>query len=329
LGIVSSRLTIAQLRELPSSEGQFFESVLLVRRITTKTARNGNAFFSVELGDRTGSLSIVVFPDTPTHAFFQRIREGTAIHVQGQTDYYQDRLSPRLAHVSEIPAEELTRGRLLDSLVETCPEDLTVLRREFAELVARISHAGLRQTVEFVFEELGERFFAAPAAISMHHAYRGGLLEHTVHVARAAAALLPLYPEVNADLAIAGALVHDVGKTVEYSADLVPHRTRRGILQGHVVLGYQLVRKSGMRAKLDADRLERLEHIVLSHQGQLEWGAAALAATPEAVFVSMIDNLDAKLGMAQNALRQAGGPEGFSDFLPGMGTAMLVERLPE
>lgn len=322
---MSSRSTIADLRALPSQEGQFFESVLLVRKIATKTARNGNSFLSVELGDRTGSLSVVIFPDTPIHAFFNRIREGTPIFVHGQTDYYQDRLSPRLAHASEIPPEELTRGRLLDTLVETCPEDLGKLRAEFATLVASISHEGLRQTVQYVFEELGDRFMVAPAAISMHHAYRGGLLEHTVHVARAAAALLPLYPEVHADLAIAGALVHDVGKTTEYSDDLSPHRTRRGILQGHVVLGYQLVRKSGMRAKLPADLLERLEHIVLSHQGQLEWGAAALAATPEAVFVSMVDNLDAKLGMVQRALRQAGGPEGFSEFLPGLGTSLLVD----
>lgn len=326
---MSTRQTIADLRALPSEEGQFFESVLLVRRITSRTARNGNPFLSIELGDRTGTLPIVAFPDTPTFAFFQKVREGTAIRVQGQTEYYQDRLSPRIAHVSEVPEEELSRGRLMDALVETCPEDIGDLRKEFQSLVERIGNPALRQTVAYVFEELGDRFFSAPAAISMHHAYRGGLLEHTVHVARAAVALLPLYPEVNADLAMAGALVHDVGKTIEYSEDLVPRRTRKGILQGHVVLGYQLVRKSGIRAKLDADRLERLEHIVLSHQGQLEWGAAALAATPEAVFVSMIDNLDAKVGMAQHALRQTGGPDGFSDFLPGLGAPLLVDRPPE
>ncbi len=100
-------------------------------------------------------------------------------------------------------------------------------------------------------------------------------------------------------------------------------RSRRGILQGHVVLGYQLVRKAGLKARLDPDRLERLEHIILSHQGELEWGAAALAATPEAVFVSMIDNLDAKMGMVQRALRQAEGEE-FSERLPGLNTPLLT-----
>src|SRR3954471_13849498 len=102
----------------------------------------------------------------------------------------------------------------------------------------------------------------------MHHGHRHGLLEHTVHMARACRALLPLYLEVDGDLAMAGILLHDTGKTIEYEGTLATKRSRRGILQGHVVLGYQLVRKGGIKAKLDAERLERLEHIILSHQGE-------------------------------------------------------------
>jgi 3'-5' exoribonuclease len=145
-------------------------------------------------------------------------------------------------------------------------------------------------------------------------------------MARAAQALLPLYPEVDADLALAGILLHDVGKTIEYEGAMATRRTRRGLLQGHVVLGYQLVRKGGLKARLDAERLERLEHIILSHQGEPEWGAAVYAATPEAVFVSMVDNLDARLGMVQRALRQTPAGEEFSERLPGLSSALLVRR---
>src|SRR5690606_13552284 len=112
-----------------------------------------------------------------------------------------------------------------------------------------------------------------------------------------------------------------------YEGTLASKRSRRGILQGHVVLGYQLVRKAGLKAKLDADRLERPEHIVLSHQGEPAWGAAIYAATPEAVFVSMVDNLDAKMGMVQRALRQAGGDSEFSERLPGLNTTLLTRPL--
>jgi 3'-5' exoribonuclease len=147
-------------------------------------------------------------------------------------------------------------------------------------------------------------------------------------MARAARALLPLYPEVDADLALAGILLHDTGKTIEYEGALATRRSRRGLLQGHVVLGYQLVRRAALKAKLDPELIERLEHVILSHQGELAWGAAALAATPEAVFVSMIDNLDARMGMVQQALRQAGPGEEFSERIAGLGGPLLTRRPP-
>jgi 3'-5' exoribonuclease len=178
-----------------------------------------------------------------------------------------------------------------------------------------------------VFDEIGDTFKWSPAAVAMHHAYRHGLLEHTTHMARACQALLPLYPEVDPDLALAGILLHDTGKAIEYEGTLATKRSRRGILQGHVVLGYQLARKAAIKAKLDNDRLERLEHIILSHQGEPEWGAAVYAATPEAVFVSMIDNLDAKMGMVQRALRQSGEGDEFSERLPGLSSPLLTRKL--
>jgi 3'-5' exoribonuclease len=146
-------------------------------------------------------------------------------------------------------------------------------------------------------------------------------------MARAARALLPLYPEIDTDLALAGVLLHDTGKVIEYEGTLVTKRSRKGLLQGHVVLGYQLVRKAGLKSKLDADRLERLEHIILSHQGELEYGAAVMAATPEAVFVSMVDNLDARMGMVQRALRQAGEGDEFSERLPGLNASLLTCKI--
>ena len=129
------------------------------------------------------------------------------------------------------------------------------------------------------------------------------------------------------EITLAGILLHDAGKTIEYEGTLATRRSRRGILQGHVILGYQLARKAALKAKLDHDRLERLEHIILSHQGELEWGAAVYAATPEAVFVSMVDNLDARMGMVERALRQANEGDEFSERLPGLNTQLLTKKV--
>lgn len=311
-----------------ASHGRPFTSVLVVKKLASKTASNGNSFFSLELGDRTGSFTCTVFNDSPVFEALKAAGEGAVVRIEGKVEFYQGRLSPRLAKAVALAEAELGAPGLLENLVETAPEDHHALWQEFQGFIDSIKHDELRLTVRGVFDDIGEVFRWSPAAVAMHHAYRHGLLEHTVHMARACKALLPVYPEVDADLALAGILLHDTGKAIEYEGTLATKRSRRGILQGHVVLGYQLARKAGIKARLDADRLERLEHIVLSHQGEPEWGAAIYAATPEAVFVSMIDNLDAKMGMVQRALRQADANAEFSERLPGLSSQLLTRKIP-
>jgi len=319
-------LSVRQLKALENSVGQPFASVLLLRRLTSKTASNGNVFVSIELGDRTGSFSCTVFGDHPHFELIKSLPEGSAIRILGKLDYYQGRLSPKLGKIAALSDDELGAPGVMDNLVEAAPEDPVAMWTEFGTFIDAIKHDELRMTARAVFEEIGDSFRTAPAAVQMHHAYRHGLLEHTLHMARAAKALLPLYPEVHADLTMTGILLHDTGKTTEYEGALSTRRSRKGILQGHVVLGYQLVRKAGLKAKLAPDLLERLEHIILSHQGEPEWGAAVYAATPEAVLVSMVDNLDAKMGMVQRALRQTDESEEFSERLPGLNASLLVTK---
>lgn len=318
--------TVSDLKAL--SSGLNFKAVLLVRKATTKTASNGNPFLSLEFGDRSGSFNANLWSDHPQYDVLAAGAEGQAFQVEGRVDFYQGRFSPKLGALKQLDEAELEASGALAALVEVPPEDPVEMWREFEAFIDGIQHDELRMTVRGVFEEIGDAFRTSPAATSMHHAYRHGLLEHSLHMARACKALLPLYREVDADLAMAGILVHDTGKVTEYEGALGAKRSRKGILQGHVVLGYALVRKAGLRAKLDADRLERLEHIVLSHQGEPAWGAAIYAATPEAVFVSMIDNLDARMGMVQRALRTTPENDQFSERLLGLNSALLTEPLP-
>ena len=319
--------SIRSLKALEQGSGKLFSSLLILRKVTAKTASNGNPFLSVDFGDRTGAFTCTVFSDNPAFELLKGLEEGAIVRVDGKIDHFQGRLSPRLTRATEVPENELP-GDALESLVEVSPLDPKLLWTELEAITLSLRPPALAETVRRVFAEVGDAFRTAPAAISMHHAYRHGLLEHTARMARAAKALLPLYPEVDPDLALAGILLHDTGKVIEYVGALAPRRSRKGILQGHVVLGYQVARKAALEAALDPDRLERLEHIILSHQGELEWGAAAMAATPEAVFVSMVDNLDAKMGMVQQALRQTAPGEEFSEKLPGLKGPLLTRPLP-
>lgn len=317
--------TIADLKNEPRDQKVSFEAVLILRKASIRRARNDSEFLMVELGDKTGIFHVVCFENSSNFQLFQNLEEGTVVRVQGSTGYYQNRFSPNLSFVEKLPDDQLSH--YLERLIETSPIPLQELWQEFNSHVDAIQHPELKETVKEAISELEDSFRTSPAAVSMHHAYRGGLIEHSVRMARAARALLPLYPEVDVDLAIAGVLVHDLGKCLEYAQDMATRRTPLGIMQGHVVLGYRQVRRAAIKAKLDPIRQERLEHIVLSHQGELEWGAAAKAATPEAVFVSMVDNLDAKMGMVQYALRTTPSSEEMSEYVAGLGAPVLVKQV--
>lgn len=320
-------MNVKELKSIPEGASQEFESLLIYKKANARVARNGSEFLMVELGDKTGTFAVTCFNDTPPFMFFKNTPEGSIIRVNGLSDHYQGRFSPKLIQTAVLSKEEFENENVLENLVECSPESIDELWDELQGYIQGITHQGLKSTVLQVMEDIGEIFKLSPAAISMHHAYRSGLLEHTVHVTRAGYALLPLYPEVNRDLAIAGMILHDVGKTIEYQNAMTIKRTKTGILQGHVVLGYRITRKAAMQSKLEPELLERLEHIILSHQGELEWGAAAMAATPEAVFVSMIDNLDAKMGMVQQALRNTSQSDVFSEYLAGLKANVLVESV--
>lgn len=316
--------TVQALKTIDPKLAAPFRSILILRRKTVKTAKNGNPFLSIELGDSGGSFNANCFGDSEIFKTLEPVDEGSIIRVSGKTEYYQDRFSPRLQAAEPITPEEADAEGMMSQLIETPPESEDELWGYIQDAIATINHPQLKETVERVLTELGPQFRVASAAVSMHHAYRHGLLEHTAHMVRSCQALLPLYPQVDPDLAIAGIILHDIGKLEEYEGDFATKVSRIGTLQGHVVLGFRIARKAAIQSKLNADLTERLEHIILSHQGEKEWGAAAMAATPEAVFVSMIDNLDAKMGMVQRVLRNTPEGEPFSDYLMGLQTRVLV-----
>lgn len=321
---MSDYKSVQELKSISPEMAAPFRGIYILKRKETRTAKNGNPFLKAEFGDAGGSFSGNAFGDSAVYAALDPAAEGCIVRLSGKTDYYNDMFSPKLLAAEVIEAAEAEAEGMLAALVEVPPESEAELWAHLVEGIAAIEHPQLKETVQRVMDETEPAFRTAPAAISMHHAYRHGLLEHTVHMLRACRALLPLYPQVDADLAIAGIILHDVGKLEEYEGDFSAKTSRIGTLHGHVVLGFRIARKAAIQSHLNADLTERLEHIILSHQGEKEWGAAAMAATPEAVFVSMIDNLDAKMGMVQRVLRNASEGDEFSEKLMGLQTRVLL-----
>ncbi len=316
--------TVAEIKTLPREGNTDFMGIFILKRGELRKTRAGKDFLSIELGDKTGSFRTNCWGDSLLFEDLSRIAPGAILEVFGQTDYYNDSLSPKLARLREVQPEEAEREGWMNQLVATSVEPAEVLWSELLDHIANLEDPALQQAVQLVIDDHGALFHDSPAAIAMHHAYRSGLLEHTVRMLRCAKALFPLYPIVQKDITLAGIILHDVGKILEYTQGFASGKTRAGILQGHVVLGYRIARKAAIQAGLAADQIEQLEHIILSHQGELEWGAAVKAATPEAVFVSMIDNLDAKMGMVEDALKNTPEGQEFSEYHPGLGSQVLI-----
>lgn len=312
---------ISKIKNLKESDGKVpFETLAVLKSIQVRTAKNSSEFISVEFGDNSGAFSAMCFDSSPAFASLRDAQVGDVFDVCATADFFQGRLSPKIDSVRKLGEDEVKLA--YEQLAPVSPCDPEEMRAELDGLINSITDETLRKCVNFALAETHGAFYTSTAAVKMHHAYTFGLLEHSLRCARMANALAPLYPEVDRDLALAGAVLHDIGKVIEYSQGLAPDRTRTGILQGHVVLGYRLVRRAGLKTGLNADLLERLEHIILSHQGEPEWGAAVRAATPEAVFVSNIDNFDAKMGAVAAAM------SGESEFVdvPALRVKILTSK---
>lgn len=308
-----------------------FKTFVLIRKINRKVSKNNTTFLQIEVGDAKDSFTFNCFEGSAPYLFFSKplSRCPQVVEIKGQAELFMEKFSPKVQSVLEV--SDALYESLVGELSERPDELVEDLKEELEQLIQQIQYEKLAATVRQTLQDLGTGFFESVAAVSMHHAYVHGLLEHSVHVARVVQKLLPLYAEVNADLALAGALLHDVGKVLEYrySANEGIDRTCVGRLQGHVVLGYRLVRSAALRQKLHPVWLERLEHIILSHQGEPEWGAAVYPATPEAVLVSLADNLDARMAMVHQQLKKAPNEQVFSDFIAGLQSRLLTQNVPD
>jgi len=295
------------LAELGPSEP--FDGVFTIVNAQLGTTRNGKPYLRCLLKDRTGELAARMW-NCPEELFRTLPTDGF-VWAEGETQPYQGNLQLIVHTIQpEEPSEEQMR--------ELLPSSERPAEEMFAELTGildTLEHPAMKALVQTYMadEMLIDQFKQAPAAKAMHHAYLGGLLEHTLQLLKVADAVCPLYPKINRDIVMVGLLLHDLGKTRELAWDRGFSYTDRGELIGHIVEGaimlhdkaQQMMRETGQR--LPTHALTVLQHIILSHHTLPEYGAAKVPSTPEAIFVAMLDNLDAKTQITLDASRM--GPE--------------------
>lgn len=306
------------------ADGAKVDSLFALHSRDLRQARTGDAFLTLEIGDSTGRMPAVMFRPSPIE---EALPLGSVVRVRGRVTTYHG--SRRVSVDSLRPADNYELSDLLPSSTRDRGEMLEELRG----LVRRVREPRMRAVVRAVFGAPGfiEAFTTCPAGSGRHHAYVGGLLEHTVAVATLCVSLAAAYPEADADLLLAAALLHDIGKIEEIACGASLDYTDAGRLVGHVVLGERMVRRAieAQSRPLPPETALRLSHALLAHHGEPGWGAPRAPVTLEALLLHHADNLDAQASAFLSAVSGAAVLEQtWSDGSNGFGRPLMVPRAP-
>ncbi len=302
---------------------------LRVREVEVRSRRDGGEYLRLTLGDRTGALPAMVWDNVAEAR--QVCAAGAVVFVRGRYSVHA-RFGPQLSVQALRAAEEheYAREDLFDGPLRTAEQ----MEGDLRELISTVQNPHLRRLLAAVFGEATPTWAGyrdAPAAKRYHQAYRHGLLEHCLTVAQAVSAISATFAGIDRDIAVTGALLHDIGKLEAYELnDGAISMSDHGRLYGEIPIGYYLVRRTIER--LDAfppDLAQAVLHIILSHHGSLEHGSPVVPCTREATLVHMIDNLGGRLGSFDRIEKELPAGEQWSAYDKALGGGAYFAPRPE
>ncbi len=285
-------MTISTIKLADLKANQTIEMQLLIRRKNLAQSRNGKEYLNLKLGDSSAEISAFLWDDAaPADA---GLKEGDCVHIKGRSQIFNGKLQLTLNFI------ELWQGPIDPrNFLPQTDKHIPTMQRDLLQIVADIHDPWLKRLAQAFFvkdQKFVEDFALAPAAKAMHHAWLGGLLEHTLSVARLALQVTPLYPQINADLVLIGALLHDIGKVRELVYERNLDYSTAGRLLGHVMIGVQMIQEKAKTIKdFPESTLMLVEHLILSHHGEYEYGSPKRPKTLEAILLNFIDDIDAKI----------------------------------
>jgi 3'-5' exoribonuclease len=303
---------------------QNITSFFLVHEKEIRNTREGKAYLRLELGDRSGTIEARMWDQFDTAV--KDINRDDFVKVQARVEIYRNRPQLSLQQLRLAKPEEID---LADFLLHT-KEDVGKLYSQLLEYANSIANPWLKKLVTGIVSnpEIAAKYKRAPAAKVMHHAYLGGLLEHVISLCGLAKQVAEHYPELDTDLLLTAAILHDVGKLDELCYERAVGYTVEGQLLGHIMMEFETVSKAidaieGFPANLKTV----VQHLLISHHGQYEFGSPKLPMIREALAFHYLDDLDSKLAAARAALALDSGEPEWSAYSGALGRKFL--RLDE
>ncbi len=272
--------------------GHSFEQMALVKRKSLLTAKNGKPYLAMVVMDQSGEVDVKVWDDATGVSL--RFEEGDVVAIAGKTQEFQGKIQLIVDRLSLVPKDQVNPAHFLPQSKENI-EELTLKIRERFE---RFKNHYLRQLLTSILDdpEFLRLFKKAPAAMSMHHAFVGGLVQHISELLDLIDAVCPEFPFVDREKLLAGGFFHDIGKVYELSSDTSFNYTTAGKLIGHITMGVELIgAKTALIEGFPKDLAMELKHFVLSHHGEYAFGSPKLPSTVEAYLLHSLDNLSSKM----------------------------------
>ena len=281
---------ISEFTDHDRIEGQF-----LLGSVSKGVNATGGSYFSVELRDASGQITAKKWD--ATLADEQIFVTGNVISIIGETNRYKDALQLKILSAELVALEDIDVARF----VKAPPISKEELIKKFNNYVDSIKNEDCQKLIKYMIKKFGDKIFSYPAAVSIHHEYSSGLLMHSLTMADIASYLCKIY-DADYDLLITGCLLHDLGKIIELEGPIVFKYSLEGKLLGHISIMCAEIRKAAEELKITSEVPLLLEHMILSHHGQPEFGSPVMPLTKEALLLSLIDNLDSKMVVVNKAI---------------------------
>ncbi len=304
------------------ADGQAVSTLFLVREKEIRTsARTGKSWLEMSLGDRSGSIPGKMWDGF--EAIAKTFDRDDVVRVRGRVKLYNGRAELTLDQILPVAENDYD----LDDFLPATQADVEKLFAGLRAAVAGMKNPWLQKLLVSVIEDpaIAPRLKRAPAAMSMHHAYLGGLLEHVSSLIEMGAAVAAHYPELDPDLLLAGVVLHDIGKIDELSYTRAIDYSDDGRLLGHIMMGAALAREKCRAIPGFPEHLATLvEHMILSHHGSHEFGSPSLPQFPEAVVLHFVDDMDSKMAAMRASLTASGSAGGsWTDRNPALRRSIL------
>jgi 3'-5' exoribonuclease len=310
------------------SKGDPIDHFLLVKRSEIRLTKAGKEFISLELGDKSLSASANIWDDNPAFKSFRdSLSVGDVVKVKGSVDDYQGSIQIRVDSIRlPKPSENVSPTDFLPR----SKRELRVMLDEFQMRISNIANNHIKTLLTSVFNEQRLiKYSSAPAGKMWHHAYVSGLIEHTLEIIKICDLMCDIHPEINRDLLICGAMLHDFGKIEELTFHNTFDYTDRGKLLGHIVIAVLIINDEIIRLENFPEELKtNILHLILSHQGKLEYASPVVPKTLEAITLYQADELSAKVNAYKNSLISEAKPNSqWTKFIGLAGTDLYNHGL--